>query len=92
MGGCKPIKFQNVTRAKFQAVRARAVVEATAVENSGDTGWAKGPTPVGDVTVAWTYDEPSQTLTLQCTSKPMFLSESLIAGKIQSLAGNALNG
>ena len=91
MGACSPISFQNVTRQKFQAVRARATAEATKTENLGDTGSATGPTPLGNVTVAWKYDEPSLTLTLQCTDKSRFLPEGAVNSKIRSMVGSALN-
>jgi len=91
MASCNPITFQNVTRLQFQAVRARAVAEATGVQNNGDSGSATGPTWLGPVTVSWKYDEPSQSLTLQCTDKPRPLPAAWVNSRIQSLVGSALN-
>jgi hypothetical protein len=47
----------------------------------GDMGTASG----NGFTATWNYDEPSQVLTIQCTVKPWFISEGLVADKIRAL-------
>jgi hypothetical protein len=80
MAACKPVTFQNITRERFQAIRARIRAQAdTAV--MGDTGVASG----NGFTATWTYSDPNQTLSIQCTDKPWFVSEALVADKIRAL-------
>ena len=85
MAACKPIAFTGIDRIRFQAIRARVRAQATSTTVDGDTGTATGQTPLGEVTVSWSYDEPSQTLTVQCVKKPWCVSEDLSANKIRSM-------
>lgn len=85
MGTCQPVIFKNVTRQKFQAIRARVNAQAVTYTSNGDTGSASGKTPIGDFAVEWTFDEPAQTLTVTVTRKPLLVSESYMRGKMQSL-------
>ena len=80
MAACKPVVFQNIARDKFNAVRARIRAQAD-VSVLGDSGSAQG----NGFAASWIYDEPNQVLTIQCTDKPWFVSESLIADKIRAL-------
>jgi hypothetical protein len=80
MAACKPITFQNIPRERFQAIRARIRAQAD-VSVMGDTGTASG----NGFTATWTYDEAAQTLSIQCTDKPFFISEGLVADKIRAL-------
>ena len=77
---CKPITFSGITRGHFLAIRARIRAQAD-VDVSGDTGTASG----NGYTADWFYSEPNQSLVIQCTSKPFFISEGLVAGKIRDL-------
>lgn len=79
---CKPVVFKGITRERFQAVRARIRAQAD-VNVVGDTGTASG----GGFEATWIYDEPSQALTIQCTRKPFFMSEGLVAEKIRDVVG-----
>lgn len=76
----QPLKFPNITRLKFQAIRARINAQAD-TKVVGDQGTASGH----GFEATWTYSEPDQTLTIQCTKKPFFVSESLVTAKIQAL-------
>jgi len=78
---CEPLTFKNISREKFQAVRARIRAQAEVVSIAGDMGTAEG----NGFKAQWTYDEPNQTLTIQCLQKPFFVSESLVADKIHVL-------
>ena len=77
---CKPITFYSITRDRFQAIRARIRAQAD-VQLLGDTGTASG----NGFTATWDYDEPTHALTIQCTAKPFFISEGIVAGKIRDL-------
>jgi hypothetical protein len=70
---------------KYQAIRARIRAQASELIIEGDTGTAGGKTPLGQVKFSWSYDEPSQTLTVQCLQKPMLVSEATVASKIRDL-------
>ena len=76
----KPVTFKNITREHFQAIRARIRAQAD-VSVVGDTGTASG----NGFEASWNYDEPSQTLTIQCTKKPFWVSDGLVADKITAL-------
>lgn len=80
MATCKPLPFTGITRTRFQAIRARMAVVAD-VRSKGDSGTADG----SGFRAAWSYDEASQTLTIQCTEKPFFITEGFVAGKIREM-------
>jgi hypothetical protein len=85
MASCQPVKFANVSRLKYQAIRARIRAQASSLTIDGDSGTASGSTPLGKVAFSWSYDEAGQTLTVQCTSKPMLVSEATVAAKLRDL-------
>jgi hypothetical protein len=80
MAACKPVTFKNITRERFQAIRARIRAQAD-VSVAGDMGTASG----NGFAASWIYDEAAQTLSIQCTEKPWFVSEGLVADKIRAL-------
>ena len=80
MADCKPLVFQNISRPRFQNIRARIRAQAE-VSVDGDTGTAQG----NGFGASWAYDEATQTLTIQCTKKPFFVPESMVADKIYAL-------
>ncbi len=80
MAACKPVVFKNITREHFYAVRARIRAQAD-VSINGDSGTAAG----NGFSASWNYDEAAQTLSIQCTNKPFFVPESLVADKITAL-------
>lgn len=77
---CKPITFTGISRDHFLAIRARIRAQAD-VEIAGDCGTATG----NGFTAQWSYSEPNQSLEIQCMSKPFFISEGIVAGKIRDL-------
>ncbi len=81
MAACRPVIFRNVSRRKFMAVRARIYAQADTTRVTGDTGSATG----FGYSAEWTYDEPNQTLVIQCTNKPVIIFESFVIAKIQAL-------
>lgn len=78
---CKPVKFSDITRDQFKAIRARINAQAEKMINAGDTGTATGD----GFEVIWTFSEPDRTLTVQCTKKPFFISEGMVASKIRDI-------
>ena len=80
MAACKPITFTGITREKFEAVCAQIEAQGHVVV-VGDSGHASG----NGFTAQWTYSEPAQTLIIQCTDKPFYVPESLVADKITAL-------
>ena len=80
MGQCAPVSFKNISRLKFQAIRARINAQAE-MTVMGDIGTATG----NGFTAQWNYSEPDQALTITCTQKPWFVSEGLVRDKIQQL-------
>lgn len=78
---CKPIVFSGIDRTKFLAVRARVRAQTGEISLAGDAGTASGQ----GFTVQWTYSEPEQQLTIQCTDKPFIIPESIVAAKIRGL-------
>jgi hypothetical protein len=84
MGVCAPIKFTEITRERFAAIQGRVEAEAH-IEIVGDTGTASAD----GVTLIWTYSEPAQTLTLQCTAKPFLVTEGYVANKLRDLVAQS---
>ncbi|MGO8759345.1 MAG: hypothetical protein ACLQG3_14595 [Terracidiphilus sp.] len=86
MASYQPIRFIGITRAKFQAIRARVNAEATTMVNNGDTGSATGSVPLlGQFSVSWAYDEPTQTLVVTPTKKPALVSEGYMASRMRAI-------
>jgi hypothetical protein len=81
MAACKPITFKGITRLRFKAIRARIHAQADWMTILGDRGTAAG----FGMTATWNFDEAAQTLTIQCTKKPLIIPERLIEGKIRQL-------
>jgi hypothetical protein len=78
---CKPVKFSDVTRDQFEAIRARIYAQAEEVTNAGDKGNASGY----GFKVTWTFNEADRSLTFQCVDKPFYLTEGFVAGRIRDL-------
>jgi hypothetical protein len=85
MSICQPIKFTEITRLRFLAIRARVRAQATEMTVDGDSGTASGQTMLGKVKFSYSYDEASQTLTAQCLEKPGLVSEAKVAAKMRDL-------
>ena len=76
MSACAAQVFTGITREKFTCLQQKAAEQEITID--GD----QGTTTKDSVTATWDFDEPSQTLTIQCTSSPWFLSCGKINGTI----------
>jgi len=81
MGACKPFTFQNISRLKFKAIRARIYAQSDRTTILGDTGTAEG----FGFKANYSYDEKAQAFTVTCTDKPFFVSENTVRDKLQAL-------
>jgi hypothetical protein len=77
---CKPLTFRNVSFLKYRAVVARIRAQGE-ISEVGNTGHASGH----GFEATWSYDEPTEVLTVTCTKKPALVFESLVADKIRAL-------
>ncbi len=77
----KPQVFRNVSLLQYHAVRARIEAQAEDGEFVGNTGTARGH----GYAARWTFDEAREILTMQCTEKPLSVSESYVDDKILAL-------
>ena len=90
MGVCAPIKFTEITRERFAAIQGRVEAEAHIDEGfRGDIVGDTGTASADGVTLIWTYSEPAQTLTLQCTAKPFLVTEGYVANKLRYLVAQS---
>lgn len=81
MPACKPLVFTGISMQRFQAIRARIRAQAEEIKVDGDQGNVSG----NGYSATWNYDQATQALTIQCTNKPFFAPESLVADKITAL-------
>jgi len=76
---CPAITLQNVTAAKWETLLTTA--QAQGLNLAGSTG----STQYQGMDFVWNYDESSETLTLQCTNKPIFIPCHMIESRIRAL-------
>lgn len=62
---CDPLTFPNIARNQWTAIEAKLTIRHILVQT--DIGTVK----LGPADVRWDYDEATETLTVQCMSKPM---------------------
>jgi hypothetical protein len=79
MGQCAEQVFSNCTIAKFVCLMAKA--QAAGINIQGNSGTA---TQDG-ITISWTFDPAGETLSIQCTSAPFYLSCGTINQNIHDL-------
>lgn len=84
MSACAMQTFNNVTRAAWSCVQ-------TAATQYGVTGGDTGQASLNGFTVAWSYDENTGTLHIQCTDSPWFVSCSTIISHINDTIEQCLN-
>jgi len=76
---CPAITLQGVTAEKYATLLATA--QGQGLNLTGLTG----STQFQGMDFTWNYDQPSETLTLQCTNKPIFIPCSMIESRIRAL-------
>jgi hypothetical protein len=79
MAGCASQTFSGITQARFDCLVQKAQADGIAI--SGNVGVASKDS----ITISWNFDPVSQTLELQCTDAPFFVSCETINGKINDL-------
>ena len=79
MSNCAPIQLEGITEEKYAALLATA--KAQGLDLSG----ASGTTTYQGLDFTWNYDQAAQTLTIQCTGKPIFVPCSMVEARIRSL-------
>jgi hypothetical protein len=84
MAKCDKQVFGDVTSANFADLIRQG--ESLGMPITGKTGQATRD----GVTIAWTYDVASSTLTIECTDAPSFVPCSMINSKIDSAVSGAL--
>ena len=72
MAGCPPVRFEGVTREKFECLQ-QLVYDKVQVQLSGDVGSASNGEE--NMEIAWNFDDAAATLTLEVTKSayPCFL-------------------
>lgn len=81
-----PQTFTGITREKFASI-CGDVKMLTGVEVTGDKGLGKDEADRYEI--SWVYDEPSQTLIIQCMKKPGTVWGVFVQSKIKSIVESA---
>jgi hypothetical protein len=83
MSACAMLTFNNVSADAWKCVQAAAA-------QYGVTGADAGQATVNGFTVAWSYGAAAQTLQIQCTDSPLFVSCSIINSHIHDAVEKCL--
>jgi hypothetical protein len=76
---CPAITLTGITTEKYQTLLAKAAAQGLELAGpSGSTGFQ-------GMQFTWNYDAASDSLTIQCTDKPIFVPCSMIESRIRSL-------
>ena len=81
MSHCPEIVATGINPEKYQTLLATA--KAQGLDLSGVTG----STTYQGLDFTWTYDAAGESLTIQCTGKPIFVPCSMIESRIRALIG-----
>jgi hypothetical protein len=81
MSACPPITLEGITAGKYATLIQTA--QAQGLQLTGDAGI----TQYQGMDFTWNYDPAAAALTIQCTSKPIFVPCSMIESRIRSLVG-----
>ncbi len=81
MSACPQIVATGINPEKYQTLLATA--KAQGLDLTGQTG----STSYQGLDFTWTYDIAAESLTIQCTGKPIFVPCSMIESRIRALLG-----
>ena len=81
MSHCPAITFSEITAEKYASLLTTA--QSQGLELAGESG----STTFQGLDFTWSYDAAAQSLTIQCTGKPIFVPCSMIESRIRSLIG-----
>lgn len=84
MSACAMLTFNNVTSDAWKCIQDAAA-------QYGVTGSSSGQQTVNGFTVAWSYVAATQTLQIQCTDSPFFVSCSIINSHINDAIEKCLS-
>ena len=79
MPSCPAITLTEITPDKYQSLLATAKAQGL------DLTGTDGSTTYQGMDFTWHYDAAAQTLTVQCTDKPIFIPCAMIESRIRSL-------
>jgi len=79
MAGCDAQTFPGVTQAQFECLAQKAQ-SSFGITLSGNNGTQSK----SGFTMTWNFDPVAQTLTIQCTEKPIFPTCGMITSQIES--------
>jgi hypothetical protein len=79
MSDCAAQTFTSITSDQFNCLVLKA--QANGINISGNSGTASKD----GITITWNFDPTAETLTLQCTGKPFFVSCGTINSEIHTL-------
>lgn len=79
MAQCEAQQFNNISPAQFACLMATA--KSQGIEING----ANGQATQGGITISWSYNATSNSLTIQCQSSPFYLTCGVINAKIHDL-------
>jgi hypothetical protein len=79
MSSCPAMTFSEIGPEKYQSLLATA--KSQGLDLSGETG----STTYQGLDFSWTYEAAAQSLTIQCTGKPIFVPCSMIESRIRAL-------
>jgi hypothetical protein len=79
MSDCPPIALSGITPEKYRSLLAQA--QSHGLNLTGETGSIS----YQGMDFTWTYDASAQSLTLQCTDKPLLVPCSIIESRIRAL-------
>ena len=74
-----PTQTFKVTAAQFEELKAKAGKSGLMLMGVG------GVTVQHGATIEWNYDEATETLSVACTSKPLYISCDMIDGALKEL-------
>jgi len=83
MSGCEAQTFSGITQEHFDCLVQKAQ-SSFGITISGDSGSSSQ----SGVTISWDYDRASQSLTIQCTDKPVFLLCGIITSQVSDMVND----
>jgi len=81
MSHCPPMTFSGITAQTYQELLVKA--QAQGLELNGPSG----STEYQGMEFTWSYDEAAESLTIQCTNKPMLIPCGMIESRIRGVIG-----
>ena len=79
MAVCATQIFTSITQSRFNCLVQKAQASGIAIAGNAGTASKDG------ITIRWQFDPVGQTLELQCTGTPFFLSCGTINGEIHNI-------